>query len=529
MPARTSRPSSALKAITIDSDRESPRTPPTSQRVGAREGGADRDRDRQRHDDPCRRQADDGRDRHRRHTDHPDRATDDAGDVVDCVGSVGRRRIDRRQPCQHDADPRDPQQPRHQSRQSVDAGRSGTGDSLPDAADVPVDGAVVCRPRSRPRSRRAGRRSVTMIGWWDPMSDPEVETPASKPAPRRVARREWRPDVTWCDRPPPSESAACRTATPVRRPSSCSQAYDIPTMPSLPRRSPAESPIAQALIGRVRRDARSVRHGGDRRRAARPVGAGVDRPRPRPLHRVPHVPRGCRPSVVTPAPWHGTSPGRSRSASRCCVPVPRRARLRRGSRRRSRAHIRSLAAAVDEALPDSPQLVIIDEPFADEIFGRASPITPDEGVDLVVVGDGRRRAGRHGRRPLLLRRRPVAAARRRSARRVAPGVRHDRTARRVHRPLPRRRAAGSSGARSPPVVRSASPPTVPGTGSRRCGTTSCSAGARRSRLREQSLLTADCGLGSHGVPVAERISQSLRDIGRAVRSDATAAKLVLGG
>jgi hypothetical protein len=31
------------------------------------------------------------------------------------------------------------------------------------------------------------------------------------------------------------------------------------------------------------------------------------------------------------------------------------------------------------------------------------------------------------------------------------------------------------------------------------------------------------------VPVAERISHSLRDIGRAVRSDATAAKLALGG
>ena len=54
-------------------------------------------------------------------------------------------------------------------------------------------------------------------------------------------------------------------------------------------------------------------------------------------------------------------------------------------------------------------------------------------------------------------------------------------------------------------------------------------GCSPSRLREQSLLTADCGLGSHGVPVAERVSQSLRDIGRAVRSDATAAKLMLGG
>ena len=54
-------------------------------------------------------------------------------------------------------------------------------------------------------------------------------------------------------------------------------------------------------------------------------------------------------------------------------------------------------------------------------------------------------------------------------------------------------------------------------------------GCAPKRLRDQSLLTPECGLGSHGVPVAERISHSLRDIGRAVRSEATAAKLVLGG
>jgi hypothetical protein len=49
------------------------------------------------------------------------------------------------------------------------------------------------------------------------------------------------------------------------------------------------------------------------------------------------------------------------------------------------------------------------------------------------------------------------------------------------------------------------------------------------QLRDQSLLTSECGLGAYGVPVAERISHALRDIGRAVRSEATATKLLLGG
>ena len=47
-------------------------------------------------------------------------------------------------------------------------------------------------------------------------------------------------------------------------------------------------------------------------------------------------------------------------------------------------------------------------------------------------------------------------------------------------------------------------------------------------LRQQCLLTPECGLGTHSVAVAERLCHSLRDVSRSVRSESAAAKFVLG-
>ncbi|MEX2627436.1 MAG: hypothetical protein WD225_11175 [Ilumatobacteraceae bacterium] len=53
-------------------------------------------------------------------------------------------------------------------------------------------------------------------------------------------------------------------------------------------------------------------------------------------------------------------------------------------------------------------------------------------------------------------------------------------------------------------------------------------GADPTLLRRQSLLTPHCGLGNHTPVVAERVCRTVRDISRRVRDQASAARFVLG-
>jgi hypothetical protein len=48
-----------------------------------------------------------------------------------------------------------------------------------------------------------------------------------------------------------------------------------------------------------------------------------------------------------------------------------------------RSHLASIASTVAAALPSSPQLVVIDEPFLDDLMSHDFPIAPDEAVDLL--------------------------------------------------------------------------------------------------------------------------------------------------
>ena len=374
--------------------------------------------------------------------------------------------------------------------------RSGTGDSLAAA-----------------RSRRAGLRGVTMIGMV------ESETAVEAGAPQRAA---------WLT----SGATVGVGSLPHRNARQAAEfvlaSYDIPTMPSLPRRSPAESPIAQALIGVCGVTLGQYGTVAIDVAPARPVGAGVHRPRARSLHRVPHVPRrGGRARSHRAGGMALRRAGlgrRGAAACRCCAGSGLRSRSRRdpGPHPRRRRRRRR-----------GPARVAATRRHRRAVRRRGRSGGRRRSHPTRASTSCRRRWPRSSPWP----RSACIAAATSTSRCCSPPVRTScrfRCRRRSHRSpatstASSPAAAGSSGARSPPVVRSASPPTAPGTGSPRCGTTSCSAGARPIRLREQSLLTADCGLGSHGVPVAERVSQSLRDIGRAVRSDATAAKLVLGG
>jgi hypothetical protein len=304
-------------------------------------------------------------------------------------------------------------------------------------------------------------------------------------------------------------------------------AYDIPTVPSLPRRSPAESPIAQALIGLTGvtlGQYGTVAVDAGRLDPDSPVATDLDRD-----HLV-----GFRTFLDVAAERHHTGP----VAWHFAGPISVGLALQRAGASPSvafdvgrvvvRAHIRALAAAVEQALPDSPQIVIIDEPFANEILARDSPITPDEGVDLLssamAAVEPIATIGVHccsdvdlalllaaGPQVVSL---PVASS-------VAPLAGY------VDRFLE------GGGWIAWGAVATGGPIGV--TANRSWHRLASlwhdlvQRGCSPDRLREQCLLTTECGLGAHGVPVAERISHSLRDIGRSVRSDATAAKLVLGG
>ena len=194
--------------------------------------------------------------------------------------------------------------------------------------------------------------------------------------------------------------------------------YDIPAIPSLPRRSPAEGMIAQALVGiaasrsgqygsiavdrRRRRSRRAGRHRPRRRRTS----PGSARSSPSPRARL----RG-------PVKWQFVGPV-TVGVALMRAGVAGRRRVRRRRPRRARPPLRAVADAVAEALPDSPQLVFLDEPWFGELMhprrSRSRPTRPSiccrapwrrvEPVATVGVhccADGRHRLAA-GRRPDIL-------------------------------------------------------------------------------------------------------------------------------
>lgn len=159
-------------------------------------------------------------------------------------------------------------------------------------------------------------------------------------------------------------------------------AFDVLTLPSLPRRCPAEAPIAQALVGapgvtlgqygtvaidvsrldpeaEVQTDFESDRFAGFRSCLDLAVERGHD----------------------GPVKWQFVGP--------ISVGVA----LRRGGAPPDvafsmaslvvQSHLRSLAARISESLPLASQLVVIDEPFLDDVMAHDFPIAPDEAVDLL--------------------------------------------------------------------------------------------------------------------------------------------------
>jgi hypothetical protein len=304
------------------------------------------------------------------------------------------------------------------------------------------------------------------------------------------------------------------------------EAYDVPAIPSLPRRSPAESSIAQALVG-----ASGVTLG-----QYGTVAVDVDRLDPEApvvtdLRRDNFV--GMRTFLELAAERHYTGPVKWQFVGPISVGV---ALQRAGAGadlafrvalRAVSSHLRSLADAVTAALPEAPQLVVLDEPFADGLMSRDFPIAPDEAIDLMSAAmatvESRAVVGVHccgdvdvatllesGPRVLSL---PASQA-------VVPLAGYlDRFLR-------------NGGWIAWGAIATEGPIGVTSNRSwHQLSSLWCQLvqrGCDPELLRAQCLLTPECGLGTHSPVVAERVCHSLRDVSRSVRSEAAAAKFVLG-
>lgn len=159
-------------------------------------------------------------------------------------------------------------------------------------------------------------------------------------------------------------------------------AFDVLTLPSLPRRCPAEAPVAQALVGApgvtlgqygtVAIDVSRLDPDADVSTEFRSDGfAGF---------------RSCLEAAADrryagPVKWQFVGPvsvglALRRAGAPSSIAFPMAARV-------VRSHLASLSSAVRCALPTSPQLVVIDEPFLDDLMAHDFPIAPEEAIDLL--------------------------------------------------------------------------------------------------------------------------------------------------
>ena len=158
--------------------------------------------------------------------------------------------------------------------------------------------------------------------------------------------------------------------------------YELPAIPTLPRRSPAEGMIAQALVGIsgvTLGQYGSIAVDVDRLDPDAPVATDLGH----------DAYGGLRAFLTTaaarqlrgPVKWQFTGPVTLGAAlTRVGVPPDRAFAV---AARAVRAHLGAIAAAVAVALPASPQIVWLDEPWMGELMNPGFPIAPDPAIDLL--------------------------------------------------------------------------------------------------------------------------------------------------
>ncbi|MFZ4811029.1 MAG: hypothetical protein ACOYL9_06775 [Ilumatobacteraceae bacterium] len=307
------------------------------------------------------------------------------------------------------------------------------------------------------------------------------------------------------------------------------RASTVATVPSLPRRSPAEGLIAQAVVGidgvslgqygsisvdAARLDPSRVVHtdlGHEAFEAFRAFLAAA------PAHAEPGRPMRVKWQLVGPVTL-GTALARAGVSADDAFEIAVLA---------VRAHLQHLLDAVDLALPGCEQLVFVDEPDLTDLTDPAFPIAPDTAIDLVSGA--------------------LAAIETRAASGLSVGPTADWASMIAAGPkvlcVPVQssivEAAGHLAAflerggviawgavhTDGPIATTAERPW------RQLSDLWCQLverGCDQIALRQQCMITPAGGLGSHTPAVAERVMRVADEIGRRVRDQATASRFVLG-
>ena len=303
--------------------------------------------------------------------------------------------------------------------------------------------------------------------------------------------------------------------------------HELAVIPSLPRRSPAESMIAQAVVGTpgvMLGQYGSIAVDPDRIDPSAPVLTDLDSDSFVGFRTFVDHAAGIG-FAGRPVKWQFVGPiTLGLVLSRAGVPACSAFKV---AVRSVRAHVRSLAATVAERLPDSPQIVIFDEPWLGDLMSDDFPIPPDEAIDLLsgamAAVESTASVGVHccGSADWV----SVIAA--------GPHV--------LSLPVSREVASiggyvqqflenggwiawGAIATDGPIGVTS-------GRAWHQLSSLWCElvqGGADPVLLRRQSLVTPHCGLAMHSPAVAERLCRMVRDISKRVRDQATAARFVLG-
>ena len=192
-----------------------------------------------------------------------------------------------------------------------------------------------------------------------------------------------------------------------------------------------------------------------------------------------------------------------------------------------RAHVTVIADAVSVALPDSPQLVWLDEPWMGELMSPGFPIAPDPAIDLLsnamAALEPTASVGVHC----------CADADIASLLAAGPAV--------LSIPLDARLVdvagylcrflkdggyvAWGAVATDGPIATSSE------RAWRLLSEVWCELvdrGCDPVELRQRSLITPACGLGLHSAPVAAEVARLAREIGRRVNEQAVASRFALG-
>lgn len=303
--------------------------------------------------------------------------------------------------------------------------------------------------------------------------------------------------------------------------------FEIATIPSLPMRSPAEGMVAQAIGGLP-----GVSLGQYGSFAVDPVGLTDDTPIETDLTTDSFA--GLRAFLElarkvgvdgSPVKWQFVGP------------VTLGVALQRAGLRTTEAftiaaeavrhHVAQISSTVSAAVPRSPQLMILDEPWLAELMSPGFPIPPDAAVDLISTGMAAVptdvAVGLHCCGPC-----DVATMLESGPQVISLSVSDGLVDYAGY--LGRFLKAG--GVIAWGVLPSMGPlPAKPDRYWRRLSELWCTLverGVDPSELRQRSLVSPECGLARHQVSTARRVARLTADVGRKVNAQAISTKLAFG-